>query len=311
MIVLYYIYTEYKEMRSQGLSKYWAEGWNYADWANLVLFAIVGGYKFLNQRRFTGILASENEIESQILALQIDVLSNSLIFMDQLNGINGFILWFKLLKYVAITRRLVRLRSTIVHTVWDVLSFCILFLVIAYAFVIFGHMLFKSKVSDYQTAQQVMIMPHSLPPLLSSLPPSAFLSTHPCHCPGRVRAHAHECTHTRTDGGSLLQTAITLLRGVYGDIDLTETLDSVGTWGFLFFLFWLVVSRTVLLNVIIAILMEAYAAVREKEKLSETKTVIEKIRHELKLQHAESGGQTVFSRYVVCAAELNRECAFI
>jgi hypothetical protein len=55
-----------------------------------------------------------------------------------------------------------------------------------------------------------------------------------------------------------VDTGVTLLRGVYGDIDLTSTLSAVGTWGFLYFFFWLLVSRTLLLNVIVAILMEAY-----------------------------------------------------
>ena len=52
-----------------------------------------------------------------------------------------------------------------------------------------------------------------------------------------------------------VDTGVTLLRGVYGDIDLTSTLSAVGTWGFLYFFFWLLVSRTLLLNVIVAILM--------------------------------------------------------
>ena len=35
---------------------------------------------------------------------------------DTVNGINGFILWLKLFKYITITRRLQRLLNTVFHT---------------------------------------------------------------------------------------------------------------------------------------------------------------------------------------------------
>mmetsp|Transcript_19860 Transcript_19860/g.38598 ORF Transcript_19860/g.38598 Transcript_19860/m.38598 type:complete len:614 (+) Transcript_19860:68-1909(+) len=245
-VVFWYLYDEVQEMRIQGRSVYWSSGWNWVDWANLTMFLLVLYYKVINFNAFGGMFQVEDAGDPERIAQQIDVLGNSLLVQDQINGFNGFVLWLKLFRYISITRRMLRLSNVTVVIIYDVMSFCVLFFVVSYAFVIFGHLLFKSKVSEYQTA---------------------------------------------------LDTAITLMRGVYGDIDLDNTLEAVGTWGFLYFFFWLLVSKTLLLNVIIAILMEAYRSVLAQEKLSATKTVFEKIQDELRLQRAETGGDTVFYRF--------------
>uniref|UniRef100_A0A7S1H787 Polycystin cation channel PKD1/PKD2 domain-containing protein n=1 Tax=Hemiselmis andersenii TaxID=464988 RepID=A0A7S1H787_HEMAN len=245
-VVFWYLYTEIQEMRIQGRALYWSQGWNWVDWSNLIMFLLVLYYKVINYFEFGSMFQPEDAEDPERIAQQIDALGNSLLVQDQINGFNGFVLWLKLFRYVAITRRMLRLSNVTVVIIYDVVSFCVLFFVVSYAFVIFGHLLFKSKVNDYQTA---------------------------------------------------VDTAITLMRGVYGDIDLDTTIEAVGTWGFLYFFFWLLVSKTLLLNVIIAILMEAYRSVLAQEKVSGTKTVFEKIQDELRLQRAETGGDTVFYRF--------------
>uniref|UniRef100_A0A7S0WDN7 Polycystin cation channel PKD1/PKD2 domain-containing protein n=1 Tax=Hemiselmis tepida TaxID=464990 RepID=A0A7S0WDN7_9CRYP len=245
-VVFWYLYDEVQEMKIQGRALYWSQGWNWVDWSNLIMFLLVLYYKVINYFAFGGMFQPEDAEDPEAIAQQIDALGNSLLVQDQINGFNGFVLWLKLFRYVSITRRMLRLSNVTVVIIYDVVSFCVLFFVVSYAFVIFGHLLFKSKVDNYQTA---------------------------------------------------VDTAITLMRGVYGDIDLDETIEAVGTWGFLYFFFWLLVSKTLLLNVIIAILMEAYRSVLAQEKLSATKTVFEKIQDELRLQRAETGGDTVFFKF--------------
>mmetsp|Transcript_20336 Transcript_20336/g.50846 ORF Transcript_20336/g.50846 Transcript_20336/m.50846 type:complete len:610 (+) Transcript_20336:60-1889(+) len=245
-VVFWYLYDEVQEMRIEGRSVYWSQGWNWVDWSNLIMFLLVLYYKVINFFAFRSMFQPEDAEDPEKIAQQIDALGNSLLVQDQVNGFNGFVLWLKLFRYISITRRMLRLSNVTIVIIYDVVSFCVLFFVVSYAFVIFGYLLFKSKVNEYQTA---------------------------------------------------VDTAITLMRGVYGDIDLDDTMEAVGAWGFLYFFFWLLVSKTLLLNVIIAILMEAYRSVLAEEKLSGTKTVFEKIQDELRLQRAETGGDTVFYRF--------------
>lgn len=59
---------------------------------------------------------------------------------------------------------------------------------------------------------------------------------------------------------------VTIFRAMYGDVDFMEVLDSAGPSGFVYLFFWLVVSVTVLLNMIIAILIDVYGEVKAEDE---------------------------------------------
>ena len=150
-VVFWYLYDEVVEMRIQGYWTYFQEGWHIVDWSNLLMFLLVLYYKAINYLRFGSLFALQDDgtaKEQEVTANDIDVMGTSLIFQDQINGFNGFVLWLKLFRYISITQRIQRLSKVTVIILKDVAAFCVLFFVVAYAFVIFGHLLFKSKVKN-------------------------------------------------------------------------------------------------------------------------------------------------------------------
>ncbi len=59
-------------------------------------------------------------------------------------------------------------------------------------------------------------------------------------------------------------------------------MEMAGGWGFLFVLAWMVVSKTVVLNVVVAILNDAYTRALTSERANPVPTTYEKIATEIK-----------------------------
>lgn len=195
VVVFWYMYDEVQEMRIQGYAAYFGEGWHWVDWANLLMFVLVLCFKAVNYLRFGSIFEKGVSKAQEDIVNEIDVLGNSLLLQDQVNGFNGFVLWLKLFRYISITRRIQRLAHVTVVIIYDVASFCVLFFVVAYAFVIFGHLLFKSKVpggirrilATHRSCHQLLtgqISPHASSTLVEEV--TRWMPLHPkntllCH----------------------------------------------------------------------------------------------------------------------------------
>ena len=75
--------------------------------------------------------------------------------------------------------------------------------------------------------------------------------------------------------------ARTMLRAVFGESLFPRLIDAAGLSGYMYLLIWLVVSKTILLNVVISILHHAYQSVLVQEATKPSLTIYEKILNEL------------------------------
>lgn len=74
-----------------------------------------------------------------MLYAQVRQVGNAFYMEDQLNGLNGFLLWLKLFKYVGVTSRILRLAKTMIRSLRDVVTYLFLFGVLSYAFAILAY----------------------------------------------------------------------------------------------------------------------------------------------------------------------------
>jgi hypothetical protein len=70
-------------------------------------------------------------------------------------------------------------------------------------------------------------------------------------------------------------------------VDFGPVMRTAGAWGFMFLLAWMVVSKTVVLNVIIAVLNDAYTKALDSERNQPGETTYEKIARELNRRRLE------------------------
>lgn len=74
-----------------------------------------------------------------MLYAQVRQVGNAFYMEDQLNGLNGFLLWLKLFKYVGVTSRILRLAKAMIRSLRDVVTYLFLFGVLSYAFAILAY----------------------------------------------------------------------------------------------------------------------------------------------------------------------------
>jgi hypothetical protein len=87
---------------------------------------------------------------------------------------------------------------------------------------------------------------------------------------------------------SIEKTILTILRSMYGDFDFDGLVEVSGVTGFMYLALWLITSNTVLLNMFIAILSEAYRKISEEERENPSDTTWSKITDEIQRRNEET-----------------------
>jgi len=237
LFVCYFIAEEVRAVRRQGFRRrFGAMGWVHLDVFNLALLLLAGTYKMASVARYSSTFGEGAEYNPTEFPGQITQLAAAIEGGDIVNGVNAFFLWLKVFKYGVITRRLLRLVTTVQRSIADIAAFAVLFAVIVYAFAVMGHLL-----------------------LLNELP--SFVS--------------------------ITRAATTILRSAMAQVDFSPVMRTAGGWGFVFLLSWMVASKTVLLNLVIAVLNDAYTRTLEWERRNPHETTYDKISAEVKRRHRE------------------------
>lgn len=211
-------------------------GWVHLDVLNLLLLLLAGTYKMSSISRYAGVFGAEAAYEEASFPGELTSLAAAIEGGDLLNGVNAFLLWLKVFKYAVITRRLLRLVTTVQRSLADIAAFAMLFTVVAYAFAVMGHLLLLQELPSYV---------------------------------------------------SITSAAGTMLRNAMAQVDFKPVMSTTGAWGFLYLLAWMVASKTVLLNVVIAVLNDAYTRALEWERRNPRETTYEKITQEVKRRRRE------------------------
>jgi hypothetical protein len=89
------------------------------------------------------------------------------------------------------------------------------------------------------------------------------------------------------DFSTLRGSMITIVRAMFGDVDFNSAYEVAGIWGFVYLIVWLIVSNAILLNLVIAIMIEVYRVVQEEEILHPTPTRLEQILDDLRRRREE------------------------
>jgi len=145
LMVLFYTQEEIIEIYQLGFVNYRKNPWNLVDWINLLFFYTTIFWRIRvelgHQPSFTNI----EKFESYRLFVW------NFSMEAYFNTVNGFLLCFKLFKYLNVSRRVRLLFTLFMKTGGDIFFFGIIIFVLWLSYGIAGFLIFSSDVSDYRT----------------------------------------------------------------------------------------------------------------------------------------------------------------
>jgi len=142
---VYYTWEELSEIYKEGFYEYKNQFWNLLDWVNLLFFYITIFWRVRVETSDQPSMMNLYEYESY--RTYVWIFSMEAYF----NMVNGFLLYFKLFKYLNVSRNVRVLFTMFKKTASDMLVFVIILCVIFLAYGIGGFLVFSSDVSDYRT----------------------------------------------------------------------------------------------------------------------------------------------------------------
>ena len=145
IFVFYYIFQEIIEFVREGKS-YLKDGWNYYDWANLLLFVTV---IMMRAVAVSQIYAKDWDLStSDYLNLQtVAVIQQQEI---NTNSANAFLCWFKVFKYLSISKRLSLVSRTIAHAGIDLATYLVMFGIVFCGFGHMGYLVFGDSMPGFR-----------------------------------------------------------------------------------------------------------------------------------------------------------------
>eukprot|EP00762_Andalucia_godoyi_P008337 ANDGO_07357.mRNA.1 Polycystin-2 len=151
MMIVYYMVEELIEIFSEGPS-YFTKFWNYFDWINLIFFGVTIALRITVYAKMadqTVVAGSSSYVSYEYVAYLSTQESN-------VNAINGFIMFFKLFKYLSIFPRMAVLSETISNAAIDLLSFFFMFFIIFLGFSIAFFISMGRDLFNYSTVPRSM-----------------------------------------------------------------------------------------------------------------------------------------------------------
>jgi len=145
MMVVFYTWEELSEIYKEGFYEYRKEFWNLVDWVNLLFFYTTIFWRIRVELSDHPSMTNLYAFESY--RTYVWIFSMEAYF----NMVNAFLLYFKLFKYLNVSRNVRVLFMMFKKTASDMLVFVIILIVIFLAFGIGGFLVFSSNVSDYRT----------------------------------------------------------------------------------------------------------------------------------------------------------------
>jgi len=144
LMVVYYTWLELSEIYCWGFRKYIESTWNVVDWVNLVFFYLTIIWRIKEVLSHKPSMTNLKLFESYRRYVWM-------FYMEaHFNMVNGFLLYFKLFKYLNASKRM-RLLFTMFYKTWKSIFYFVIILFVFYlAYGIGGFLVFSSDVSDYR-----------------------------------------------------------------------------------------------------------------------------------------------------------------
>ncbi|GHP05451.1 polycystic kidney disease 2-like 1 [Pycnococcus provasolii] len=145
-MIVWYTVEELIEIRKSGW-EYWGDGWNYLDWANLIILYAVYGL------RFGAFLIIEKFDYNSTSTNYIDFPPIALLATQELNisAINFFLIYFKIFKYLRFMPRMDSILVTVHACSFDLLLFVIMASIVLFGFGAAFYVSFGADVYEYRT----------------------------------------------------------------------------------------------------------------------------------------------------------------
>jgi len=145
LMVVFYTWEELSEIYREGFYAYRKQFWNLFDWVNLLFFYVTIFWRVKVELSTRPSMTNLYVYESYRTFVWI--FSMEAYF----NMVNGFLLYFKLFKYLNASSNVRVLFTMFKKTASDMLVFLVILCVIFLAYGIGGFLVFSSDVSDYRT----------------------------------------------------------------------------------------------------------------------------------------------------------------
>lgn len=155
VMVIYYAIEELDLCRATGMERYKSISWAYLDFVNIALFILAGLLKGYNLVAYA--IAIPTGVADEDMLTRIADLGRSKYLHDKIQGLNGFLLWFKLFKYVTITRPLMRMSRVLATCVPDILSYAFLFWVVLIAFAVLGYLFCGNELESFSSIESSIL----------------------------------------------------------------------------------------------------------------------------------------------------------
>jgi len=145
LMVVFYTWEELSEIYTEGFYAYRKQFWNFFDWVNLLFFYVTIFWR----------VKVELSPHPSMTNLYVYESYRSYVWIFSMeayfNMVNGFLLYFKLFKYLNASKNVRVLFMMFKKTVSDMFVFVVILIVIFLAYGIGGFLVFSSDVSDYRT----------------------------------------------------------------------------------------------------------------------------------------------------------------
>ena len=117
--------------------------WNCVDVLNLLLFLLAGYMQFAAVMLLRSMSANPLLVSTAKLLATGDYTDN----YTMMNSVNALVMWFKIFKYISVTKKLTRIAKALGKASPDIVAFLFVFCILFIAFGISGHLLFGNDVA--------------------------------------------------------------------------------------------------------------------------------------------------------------------
>merc|ERR1719158_442486 len=137
IIIIFLIYYIAEEVSELTVSRwdYLREGWNYMDWANMILLTLAFAYRIKVYLRFANVEVGAEQLEDRTKFTDFHSEADDVSTVRMLNSFNSVLLWIKCIKYIEFAPYIQFLYVTINTAADKYCSFLVVFFLLIVGFI--------------------------------------------------------------------------------------------------------------------------------------------------------------------------------
>mmetsp|Transcript_118284 Transcript_118284/g.359807 ORF Transcript_118284/g.359807 Transcript_118284/m.359807 type:complete len:613 (+) Transcript_118284:1-1839(+) len=139
LFVLRYAFEELSELSASSRKiLYFMDAWNWVDWMNLLLIVVTLRYRVVTWSMASSLEVFIGDPAKQGPATFTDMtpVAMSVRLIRNFTAFNAVLIWFKAVKYISVVPYITLFMETVSKSQKEILSFCVIFLVCFYGFIL-------------------------------------------------------------------------------------------------------------------------------------------------------------------------------